>query len=187
MDNNKKDKFLLLFVPVVNKNSDVFVCLRIITGAQFVSIMLFFFAFIYFYNALYSTFFQSLIGMLLCIVYLVSGCFLYLSTCFEKYIYAEISYILYEIVFFAKSIDYIIILIVELYNFYYDFTYYPKILSVVLGGTVELGIMSYFLFVIYCYLYIIDTYNNTLNKVGAEYQELLKDSNNDVQEYDTLK
>ena len=68
-----------------------------------------------------------------------------LSTFFEKYIYAKIAYVIYEFVFFLKSADYIIILIIELYNFYYDFSYYPKILAVVLGGAVELGIMSYFL------------------------------------------
>ena len=124
--------------------------------------------------------------MSLCVLYLISGFFLFLSTYTEKYIYAKIAYVLYQLIFFVKSVDYICLLIIELYNFYYDFSYYPKILAVVLGGAVELGIMSYFIFVIYCYLYIIDSYNNSMNKVGAEYQELLKD-NNDGQDYDVLK
>ena len=187
MNNDKKDKFLLLFVPIVNKNTDVFVCLRIITGAQFVSIMLFFFAFIYFYNSLYAAFLQLLMGMSLCVLYLISGFFLFLSTYTEKYIYAKIAYVLYQLIFFVKSVDYICLLIVELYNCYYDFSYYPKILAVLLGGTVELGIMSYFIFVIYCYLYIIDIYDNNMSKVGMEYQEFLKDSNNDGQDYEALK
>ena len=39
--------------------------------------------------------------------------------------------------------------------------------------------MGYFLYVTYCFLIITKFYNNDINKVGAEYQELLKDFKED--------
>ncbi len=46
--------------------------------------------------------------------------------------------------------------------------------------------MSYFIFVIYCFLVISKDYDSDLNRVGAEYQELLKDFK-DNKEFKELK
>ena len=175
--NSKKEKFLIFFQPSVNNNTDVFVCCSILNGAQFVSILLIFIAFIYFYNGLYAAKTSTIISFILCLVYIISGGFLFISTLTQKYILAKISYFFYEFIFCIKLLDYIILFIIDFYNLFFDYEYYTVTLSVIMGAILELTIMSYFLYVTYCYLYLIDYYNINTNKVGAQYQELLKDNN----------
>ena len=74
-NDEKKDKYLLLFVPTVNQQSDVFVCCSIIVGNQFISIIMLIISCIYFYNALYSTKLSTIIDLIICLVYGASGCF----------------------------------------------------------------------------------------------------------------
>ena len=175
----KKDKYLLLFVPTVNQQSDVFVCCSIIVGNQFISIIMLLISCIYFYNALYSTKLSTIIDLIVCLVYGASGCFLLMSTINQNYIYAKITYVLYEITFFVKLIGYIILFLVNIIYIFSDSRSITKAFAVLLGGGIELGTMSYFLYVMYCFLIISKFYNNDINKVGAEYQELLKDFKED--------
>ena len=58
---------------------------------------------------------------------------------------------------------------------YMDPSYILRIFGVLLAAGIELGIMSYFIFVIYCFLVVNKDVNNDINRIGAEYQELLKD------------
>ena len=172
-NDEKQDRFLLLFVPTVNQNSDVFVCCTIIMGNQFISVIMLIISFIYFYNALFGTKLSAIIDLFLCLVYFSSGFFLLLATFNQKYIYAKIPYSLYEITFFVKLFVYIILAIFDLINVIRDLKYLTKLFGVILGGGIELGIMSYFIYVMYCFLIVIKFYNNDINRIGAEHQELL--------------
>ena len=174
-NDEKKDKYLLLFVPTVNQQSDVFVCCSIINGNQFISIIMLIISGIYFYNALYATKLSAIVDLILCLVYGASGCFLFISTFNQNYIYAKIPYVLYEITFFVKFVGYIILFLVNFLYVFSDIRYLTKMFAVLLGGAIELGVMSYFIYVMYCFLIMTKYYNNDLNRVGAEYQELLKD------------
>ena len=182
----KKDKFLLLFVPTVNQQSDVFVCCSIINGNQFISIIMMLISCIYFYNALYTTKLYAIIDLIFCLVYGASGCFLIFSTFNQNYIYAKIAYVLYEITFFVKFIGYIILFLLDFIYIFGDLKYLTKIFAILLGGMIELGVMAYFIYVMYCFLIISKYYNNDINRVGAEYQELLKDIQDD-KEFKELK
>ena len=98
-NDEKKDKFLLLFVPTVNQQSDVFVCCSIINGNKFISIIMVILSGLYFYNALYNTKLSAIRDLILCLVYGASGCSLFISTFNQNYIFAKIPYVLYEITF----------------------------------------------------------------------------------------
>ena len=180
-EDNKKEKFLLFFQPNVNNDTDVFVCCSLLSGAQFVLILLIFIAFIYFYNGLYAAKTSTIISFIFCVIYIVIGGFLFISTLTQKYALAKISYLFYEFIFFFKLFDYIIILIIDFYYLFYDYEYYAITLSVLMAAILELTIMGYFLYVIYSYLYLIDYYNADTNKVGAQYQELLKDGDDNYE------
>ena len=173
-NDEKRDKFLLLFVPTVNQQSDVFVCCSILNGNQFISIIMLILSSFYFYNALYESKLAAIRDLILCLVYGASGCFLLFSTFNQNYIYAKISYVLYEITFFAKFIGYLVIFLPNFIYILRDLNYLTKIFAIILGGCIELGIMSYFIFVMYCFLVVSKDFDNDLNRVGAEYQELLK-------------
>ena len=170
----KKDKYLLLFVPTVNQQSDVFVCCSIITGNQFISIIMLIISAIYFYTALYATKLSTIINLILCLVYGASGCFLIISTINQNYIYAKIPYVLYEITFFVKFIVYIILTLFDFIYIFIDVNYFTRMSAVLLGGGIELGLMAYFIYVMYCLLVITKYLNNDINRVGTEYQKLLK-------------
>ena len=185
-NDEKRDKFLLLFVPTVNQQSDVFICCSILNGNQFISIIMVILSGFYFYNALYDSKLAAIRDLILCLVYGASGCFLFFSTFNQNYIFAKIPYVLYEIIFFAKFISYLIIFLVNFIYIFSDLKYLNKIFAIFLGGCIELGIMSYFIYVMYCYLIISKYYNNDINRVGAEYQELLKDFKED-KEFKELK
>ena len=184
-NDEKKDKYLLLFVPTVNQQSDVFVCCSIINGNQFISIIMLIISGIYFYNALYEKL-SAFIDLILCLVYGASGCFLIISTFNQNYIYAKIPYVLYEITFFVKFVGYLILFLVNFLYIFSDLKYLTTMFGILLGGGIELGIMSYFIYVMYCFLIITKYYNNDINRVGAEYQELLKDFKDD-KEFKELK
>ena len=178
-NDEQKDKYLLLFVPTVNQESDVFVCCSIISGNQFISIILLIISGIYFYNALYATKLTTIFDLILCLVYGASGCFLFISTFNQNYIYAKIPYVLYEITFFIKLVVYIFIFLINILYIFSDLKFIITTVGLLLGGAIELGIMSYFIYVMYCFLVITKYYNNDINRIGAEYQELLKDSKDD--------
>ena len=184
-NDDKKDKFLLLFVPTVNQQSDVFVCCSILNGNRFISILLLIISGIYFYSALISTKLYTIISLIFCLIYGASGFSLIFSTFTQNYIYAKIAYVLYEINFFIKFTGYILLILVNLLYIFSNTKYIIKAFGVILAGVIELGIMAYFIYVMYCFLIIIKYYNNDINKVGAEYQELLKDAQ-DNQEFKEL-
>ena len=185
-NDEKKDKFLLLFIPTVNQQSDVFVCCSITSGNQFISIIMVIISAIYFYNALFGTKLSAIRDLILCLVYSASGIFLLISTFNQNYIFAKIPYVLYEITFFVKFIAYILLFLVNFFYIFSDLKYLIKVFALLLGGSIELGVMSYFIYVMYCFLIISKYYNNDLNRVGAEYQELLKDFKDD-KEFKELK
>ena len=175
--NEKRDKFLLLFVPTVNQQSDVFVCCSIFTGNLFISIIFLVLSGLYFYNSLFSENLKSILQLIYTLVYGACGCFLLSATFRNNYISGKISYTLYEINFFIKLILYAAMLLINfIFIFiFWDLNYLTKLCAVALAGGIELGIMSYFIFVMYCFLIVSKDYDNDLNRVGAEYQELLKD------------
>ena len=185
-NDEKKDKYLLLFVPTVSQQSDVFVCCSIINGNKFISIIMVIISAIYFYNALYATKLSAIVDLIFCLVYGASGCFLFISTVNQNYIYAKIPYVLYEITFFVKLVGYIFLCLFYLLFIFSDLNNIVIILGIILGGAIELGIMSYFIYVMYCFLIVTKYYNNNINRVGAEYQELLKDYQDD-KEFKELK
>ena len=177
----KRDKFLLLFVPPATQQSDVFICCSIISGNLFISLIFLILSGLYFYNSLYTKDFSSIIHLIYTLIYLGCGCFLLNATIRQNYISAKIAYILYEINFFVKLILYILMLVINFFFIfiYWDLNYLTKVCALLLAGGIELGIMSYFIFVMYCFLVVSKDYDNDLNRVGAEYQELLKDDKND--------
>ena len=103
-----------------------------------------------------------------------------ISTLNQNYIQVKISYVLYGINFFIKFILYSLLFLIEIIYIFIDTKYAKAMLPVLLGGIIELCFMSYFLYVMYCYLII--TKFNTLNKIGDEYQQLIKDSDEKIQE-----
>ena len=174
-----KDKFLGFFTPTVDPQSQVFCCCSITIGNQFISIILLMISCIYFYNALYSI--KSVISQLiLCVVYGATGFLLLISTLNQNYILVKISYVLYGINFFMKFILYSLLFLLEIIYIFIDTEYVKTMFSVLLGGIIEICFMSYFLYVMYCYLII--TKFNSLNRIGDEYQHLIKDSNEKIQE-----
>ena len=185
---DKRDKFLLLFVPPVTQQSDVFVCCSIVTGNIFISIIFLIMSALYLYNSLYSKNLTSILQIVYTLIYGACGCFLLNAAFTSNYISAKISYILYEINFFLKCIFYLILFFLNLISIFifWDTYYIYKIFAVCLAGGIELGIMSYFIFVMYCFLVISKDFDSDLNRVGAEYQELLKDSKDD-KEFKELK
>ena len=118
--------------------------------------------------------------VILCLVYGASGFFLLLSTLSQNYIQVKISYVLYGINFFIKFILYSLLFLIEIIYIFIDTNYVKAMFPALLGGIIELCFMSYFLYVMYCYLII--TKFNSLNKIGDEYQQLIKDSNEKIQE-----
>ena len=185
---DKRDKFLLLFVPPVTQQSDVFVCCSIVTGNIFISIIFLIISGLYLYSSLYSKNLISILQIVLTLLYGACGCFLLNAAITSNYISAKISYILYEINFFLKFIFYLILFFLNLISIFifWDTYYITKIFAIGLAGGIELGIMSYFIFVIYCFLVISKDYDSDLNRVGAQYQELLKDCKDD-KEFKELK
>ena len=185
---DKRDKFLLLFVPPVTQQSDVFVCCSIVTGNIFISILFLIMSALYLYNSLYSKNLTSILQIVYTLIYGACGCFLLNAVFTSNYISAKISYILYKINFFLKFIFYLILFFLNLISIFifWDTYYITKIFAICLAGGIELGIMSYFIFVIYCFLVISKDYDSDLNRVGAEYQELLKDFK-DNKEFKELK
>ena len=177
INDKEKEKYLFIFEPPVFELDNTFLYFSILTGTKFISIILLVFSFLYFYNSLYMKELSVIFSLIFCLIYLLLGGFLLVSTFVLKYEYAKISFLLYETIFLVKLLDYVIIFIINLINFFYDFEYYAKVISSILGGTIELGVMCYFIFVIYRFIYIVNVYNNENNKVGAEYQVLLKDNN----------
>ena len=176
-NDEKRDKFLLLFVPTVTHQSDVFICCSIGTGNLFISIIFLILSGLYFYNSLYTKDFNSFLQLIYTLVYGACGCFLLNATFTQNYISAKISYTLYEINFFIKFIIYIILFFINFISIFifWDSYYITKICAICLAGGIELGIMSYFIFVMYCFLIVSKDFDSDLNRVGAEYQELLKD------------
>ena len=185
-NDEKKDKFLLLFVPTVNQQSDVFVCCSITMGNQFISIIMVIISSLYFYNALYDSKLSAIRDLILCLVYGASGIFLIISTFNQNYIFVKIPYVLYEITFFVKFLAYILLFLINFFYIFGDLKYLTKMFAIFLGGCIELGMMAYFIYVIYCFLIITKYYNDDINRVGAEYQELLKDYKDD-KEFKELK
>ncbi len=173
----KRDKFLLLFVPKVTPQTDVFVCCSITVGNQFISIVFLLISATHFFNSLYTKNLTSIFHLVYSLIYCASGCFLLFSTFTQNYIFAKISYILYQIHFFIRMILYLLAFIGNIVSIfiYMDPSYILRIFGVLLAAGIELGIMSYFIFVIYCFLVVNKDVNNDINRIGAEYQELLKD------------
>ena len=177
----KRDKFLLLFVPKVTPQTDVFVCCSITVGNQFISIVFLLISATHFFNSLYTKNLTSIFHLVYSLIYCASGCFLLFSTFTQNYIFAKISYILYQILFFIRMILYLLAFIGNIVSIfiYMDPSYILRIFGVLLAAGIELGIMSYFIFVIYCFLVVNKDVNNDINRIGAEYQELLKDFKED--------
>ena len=173
----KRDKFLLLFVPSVSQQSDVFICCSIFSGNLFIAIIFLILGGLYFYNSLYTKDLISIFQLIYTLIYGACGCFLLHATFRQNYISAKISYTLYEINFFIKVILYVVMLVINFISIFifFDLNYLTKLFAVCLAGGIELGIMCYFIFVIYCFLVVSKDYDNDLNRVRAEYQELLKD------------
>ena len=176
-NDEKRDKFLLFLVPPVSQQSDVFVCCSITAGNKFISIIFLIISTIYFYNSFYTKDLTSIIQLIYTLIYGACGCFLFNAAFTQNYISAKISYTLYEINFFIKLVLYIILFFINFICMFIflDYNYLTKICAICLAGGIELGVMSYFIFVMYCFLVISKDLDNDLNKVGAEYQELLKD------------
>ena len=151
-----EDKFLGMYKPEVTKDTTVCCCISIKTGNIFLSILFFIFACIYFFASLYSNKFASFKNFLNCLVYSVIAGFLLYGIISEKYTYAKISYIIYEIIFVVKLLLYGCAI---LFNFIFiflklDWRYIIRVLVLILFAIIELGIMSYFLYIIYCFLVI---------------------------------
>ena len=179
--NEERDKFLLLFVPSVSQQSDVFICFSILSGNLFIAIIFLILGGLYFYNSLYTKDLSSIFQLIYTLIYAACGCFLLHASLRQDYISAKISYILYEINFFVKLILYTIMFCINfIFIFiFWDLNYLTKLCALVIAGGIELGIMSYFIFVMYCFLVVSKDFDNDLNRVGAEYQELLKDYKED--------
>ena len=173
-----EEKYLLIYKPEVTQETKVFCCLSITTGNLFISIILIIIALIDFLNSFYSVKLSKSITKLINGLAYSScgGCLLY-GIYKEKKIYIKFTYILYQIIFFLKlfayaffSIIYFILIFIRL-----DWRFIIRLLALLLLAFIELGIMAYFIYVIYCYLVTIkhDDNNNNIN-IEEENQELLK-------------
>ena len=172
-----EEKFLLIYKPEVTQETKVFCCISITTGNIFISIILIIIAIINFFNSFYSVKLSKSITKLSSgLVYSAcGGCLLY-GTYKEKKIYIKFSYILYQIIFFVKlfayaffSIIYFILIFLRL-----DWRFIIRLLVLLLLAFIELGIMAYFIYVIYCLLVTIKNGNNNDINIEEENQELLK-------------
>ena len=151
---DKNDKFLLFFSPEVNEQSNVFCCCSITTGATFISILMLLSSILYFYGAIYSVK-SMIINLILGVIYGCSGLCLLISIFNLNYVFAKITYVLYTITICIRlAIDIVLFIIVFIYiivkrqYLIYFITFFGL-------EAIELAIMSYFLYVIFCYLYLI--------------------------------
>ena len=185
-----EDKFLGMFKPEVTKDTTVCCCISIKTGNIFISILFFIIACIYFFASLYSNKFASFKNFLNCLLYSVIAGFLLYGIIKEKYSYAKISYIIYEIIFVLKVLAYGYAI---LFNFILiflklDWHYIIVVLILILFAIIELGIMCYFIYIIYCFLVITKDSNNIIYQSSEENQKLLKDyEKNDKNENEQIE
>ena len=185
-----EDKFLGMFKPEVTKDTTVCCCLSIKTGNIFISILFFIIACIYFFASLYTNKFASFKNFLNCLLYSVIAGFLLYGIIKEKYTYAKISYIIYEIIFVLKVLAYGYAI---LFNFILiflklDWHYIIVVLILILFAIIELGIMCYFIYIIYCFLVITKDSNNIIYQPSEENQKLLKDyEKNDKNENEQIE
>ena len=173
-----EDKYLGMFKPEVTEETTVCCCASIKTGNIFVSIILFFCALLYFYDSLSSSKYDSFKQLFKCIIYTIIAGFLLYGTISEKYKYAKVSYILYQIVFVLKIFIYGYSILVNFILIFLrlDWRYIIRVLLLLFFGCVDLGIVCYFIYVMYCLLVIIkDSSNNSINQLLEENQRLLKD------------
>ena len=185
-----EDKFLGMFKPEVTKDTTVCCCLSIKTGNIFISILFFIIACIYFFASLYTNKFASFKNFLNCLLYSVIAGFLLYGIIKEKYTYAKISYIIYEIIFVLKVLAYGYAI---LFNFILiflklDWHYIIVVLILILFAIIELGLMCYFIYIIYCFLVITKDSNNIIYQSSEENQKLLKDyEKNDKNENEQIE
>ena len=185
-----EDKFLGMFKPEVTKDTTVCCCLSIKTGNIFISILFFIIACIYFFASLYTNKFASFKNFLNCLLYSVIAGFLLYGIIKEKYSYAKISYIIYEIIFVLKVLAYGYAI---LFNFILiflklDWHYIIVVLILILFAIIELGIMCYFIYIIYCFLVITKDSNTIIYQSLEENQKLLKDyEKNDKNENEQIE
>ena len=180
-----EDKFLGMYKPEVTKDTTVCCCISIKTGNIFLSILLFIIACIYFWASLNSYKFASFKNFLNCLIYSVIAGFLLYGILSEKYTYAKISYIIYEIIFVFKTFSYGYAI---LYNFILiflklDWRYIISVLVLLLCAIIELGIICYFIYIIYCFLVITKDSNNIVYQYQSleESQKLINDKNENEQ------
>ena len=174
-NNEERDKYLFLFTPEVDEQqSNIFFCCSIKKGNQFIAIIMLLLCALNFYNSLYATKY-AIFYLLSCLINGASGLFLLISTFNENYIYVKIPYVLFEIEFLVKIIIYFFIFLSSFILIFDNIYYIFALLVFVLWGAIDLSLASYFLYVMYCFLIVTKYYNNDLNRVGAEYIELLKD------------
>ena len=185
-----EDKFLGMFKPEVTKDTTVCCSISIKTGNIFISILFFIIACIYFFASLYTNKFASFKNFLNCLLYSVIAGFLLYGIIKEKYSYAKISYIIYEIIFVLKVLAYGYAI---LFNFILiflklDWHYIIVVLILILFAIIELGIMCYFIYIIYCFLVITKDPNNIIYQSSEENQKLLKDyEKNDKNENEQIE
>ena len=185
-----EDKFLGMFKPEVTKDTTVCCCISIKTGNIFISILFFIIACIYFFASLYTNKFASFKNFLNCLLYSVIAGFLLYGIIKEKYTYAKISYIIYEIIFVLKVLAYGYAI---LFNFILiflklDWHYIIVVLILILFAIIELGLMCYFIYIIYCFLVITKDSNNIIYQSSEENQKLLKDyEKNDKNENEQIE
>ena len=174
-----------MFKPEITENTTVCCCVPIKTGNIFISIILFIIACIYFWASLYTYKFASFKNLLNCLIYSLIAGFLLYGILSGKYTYAKLSYIIYEIIFVLKTFLYGYAI---LYNFILiflklDWHYIIRVLVLLLFAVIELGIMCYFIYIIYCFLVITKDSNNIIYQALEESQKLLKDyEKNDINE-----
>ena len=178
-----EDKYLGMFKPEVTEETTVCCCASIKTGNIFVSIILFFCALLYFYGSLSSSKYDSFKQLFKCIIYTIIAGFLLYGTISEKYKYAKVSYILYQIVFVLKIFIYGYSILVNFILIFLrlDWRYIIRVLLLLFFGCVDLGIVCYFIYVMYCLLVIIKDSNNNIYQLLEEDQRLLKDYNQNDQ------
>ena len=189
----KEDKFLGVFNPEVTENTTLCCCASIKTCNIFLSILLFIIACIHFFAALNTNKFASFKNLLNCLIYTIIAGFLLYGVISQKYTYAKISYIIYEIIFVLKIFSYGYAI---LYNFILiflklDWRYIISVLILILIAVIELGIMCYFIYIIYCFLVITKDNNNPIYQFLEEEQKLLKDyeknDNNENEQKENLE
>ena len=178
IENKKnKDKYLLIFSPEVNEQTHFFCCCSIFAGNIFISIIFLIIAIIDFISSLYTLNRQSILKLIKALYYSVCGGFLFYSTYSKKYMYGRITYILYEILFFLRLILYIVAVLVNFFSIFIFLkgAYIIKFFVVLLTAFIELGIMSYFIYIIYCHLVLCSESDNEIMNNEEEKDELLRD------------